>query len=74
MEKISTILDAEQDITDRPGAKPIGRIDGQLELDGVTFAYGDEPVVHALSIDVPRRRLHRAWSASRAAASRPPRS
>jgi len=53
MEKISTILDAEQDITDRPGAKPIARIDGRLELDGVTFAYGDEPVVHALSIDVP---------------------
>ena len=53
MEKISTILDAEQDITDRPGAKPMARIDGRLELDGVTFAYGEEPVVHALSIDVP---------------------
>jgi ABC-type multidrug transport system fused ATPase/permease subunit len=53
MEKISTILDAEQDITDRPGAKPIARIDGRLELDQVTFAYGEEPVVHALSIDVP---------------------
>ena len=53
MEKISTILDAEQDITDRPGAKPMPRIEGKLELDGVTFAYGEEPVVHALSIDVP---------------------
>src|SRR5262249_60605189 len=53
MEKISTILDAEQDITDRPAARPLGRIDGRLELDRVTFAYGDEPVVHALEIDVP---------------------
>jgi len=53
MEKISTILDAEQDITDRAGAKPMPRIDGRLELDHVTFAYGDEPVVHALTIEVP---------------------
>jgi ABC-type multidrug transport system fused ATPase/permease subunit len=53
MEKISTILDAEQDITDRPGARPLTRIDGWLQLDDVTFAYGDEPVVHELSIDVP---------------------
>jgi len=53
MEKISTILDAEQDITDRPGARPLARIKGRLELDGVTFAYGDEPVVHGISIDVP---------------------
>ena len=53
MGKISTVLDAEQDITDRPGARPIGRIDGHLELDGVVFAYGDEPVIHGISIDVP---------------------
>ncbi|HZO49828.1 MAG TPA: ABC transporter ATP-binding protein [Gaiellaceae bacterium] len=53
MEKISTILDAEQDIVDRPGAKPIGRVEGWLQLDRVTFAYGDEPVVHGLEIDVP---------------------
>jgi len=53
MEKISTILDAEQDITDRPGARPLPRIEGRLVLDEVTFAYGDEPVVHALTLDVP---------------------
>ncbi len=53
MEKISTVLDAEQHITDRPGARPIGRIAGHLELDRVVFAYGDEPVLHGISIDVP---------------------
>jgi ABC-type multidrug transport system fused ATPase/permease subunit len=53
MNKISTVLDAEQDIVDRPGARPIGRIDGHLELDGVVFAYGDEPVIRGISIDVP---------------------
>src|SRR3990172_8734634 len=53
MEKICTILDAEVDIGDRPDARPIGRIEGGLELDRVTFSYGEEPVLHALEIVVP---------------------
>jgi ABC-type multidrug transport system fused ATPase/permease subunit len=53
MTKISTVLDAELDITDRPGAPEIGRIAGHLELDRVVFAYGDEPVIHGISFDVP---------------------
>ena len=53
MTKISTVLDAEQDITDREGAPEIGRIAGHLQLDNVVFAYGDEPVIHGISIDVP---------------------
>ena len=52
MGKISTVLDAERDITDRPGARPIGRVDGRLELDRVVFAYGEEPVIKGVSIDV----------------------
>ena len=53
MGKIATVLDAEHDITDRPGAAPIGRIEGRLELGRVVFAYGEEPVVRGLEIDVP---------------------
>ena len=53
MDKISSVLDAEIDIADAPHARPIGRIDGRLELDGVTFAYGAEPVLHAIEIAVP---------------------
>jgi ABC-type multidrug transport system fused ATPase/permease subunit len=53
MDKISTVLDAEHDIVDAPKAKPLGRIEGHLELDSVVFAYGDEPVVKGISIDVP---------------------
>jgi ABC-type multidrug transport system fused ATPase/permease subunit len=52
MDKISSVLDAEQDIRDRPGAKPIGRIEGRLELDAIVFAYGEEPVIRGISIDV----------------------
>ncbi|MFN8221681.1 MAG: ABC transporter ATP-binding protein [Gaiellales bacterium] len=53
MDKISTVLDAEQDLTDRPGAEALPRIEGRLELDDVVFAYGEEPVVRGISIDVP---------------------
>jgi ABC-type multidrug transport system fused ATPase/permease subunit len=53
MDKISSVLDAEIDIADAPGARPLGRIDGRLELDRVTFAYGEEPVLHAIEILVP---------------------
>ena len=53
MGKISTVLDAEHDIVDRPGARDLGRIDGRLDLDGVVFAYGDEPVIHGLDLEIP---------------------
>ena len=53
MTKISTVLDAERDITDRDGAPEIGLIAGHLELDNVVFAYGAEPVIRGVSIDVP---------------------
>ncbi|HET8812491.1 MAG TPA: ABC transporter ATP-binding protein, partial [Gaiella sp.] len=53
MGKISTVLDAAHDVKDRPGARDLGRVEGRLELDGVVFAYGDEPVIHGLELDVP---------------------
>ena len=53
MDKISSVLDAEIDVADKPDARPIGRIDGRIELDRVTFAYGDEPVLHELEIAIP---------------------
>ena len=53
MDKISSVLDAEIDVADDPHARPLGRIDGLLELDRVTFAYGEEPVLHAIELAVP---------------------
>ncbi len=53
MGKISTVLDEEQDIFDKPGAKALPRIAGRLELDGVVFAYGQTEVIHGLEIDIP---------------------
>jgi ABC-type multidrug transport system fused ATPase/permease subunit len=53
MEKITTVLDTEAEIHDEPGARSAPRIDGDLRLDHVTFAYGREPVLHAIDIHVP---------------------
>ena len=53
MGKITSVLDAEIDIADKPGAKPLPRIDGRLELDRITFAYGAEPVLHEIELTVP---------------------
>jgi ABC-type multidrug transport system fused ATPase/permease subunit len=53
MEKISSVLDAERDLDDRPGAEKLGRIRGELEIDHVTFAYGDTPVLRDVDIRVP---------------------
>jgi ABC-type multidrug transport system fused ATPase/permease subunit len=52
MDKISTVLDAEQDIVDRHGAKQMRRIKGRLVLDDVVFAYGEEPVIKGMTIEV----------------------
>ena len=52
MEKIATVLDAEPEISDAPDAVR-RRIEGDLRIDHVTFAYGAEPVLHAIDIHVP---------------------
>jgi ABC-type multidrug transport system fused ATPase/permease subunit len=53
MEKISTVLDEEPEIKDARDAVPAPRIDGDLRIDHVTFAYGRDPVLHALDIHIP---------------------
>ena len=53
MEKISSVLDTEPEIRDAPGATRLPRIEGDLHIDHVTFAYGRDPVLHAIDIHVP---------------------
>ncbi len=52
MVKIASVLDEEPDIRDRPGAKPLQRLEGDLEIDSVVFAYGKEPVLHGISFRI----------------------
>jgi ATP-binding cassette subfamily B protein len=53
MVKIAGILDEEPEIRDRAGAEPLPRIEGDLDIDHVVFAYGAEPVLHGVSFHVP---------------------
>jgi ABC-type multidrug transport system fused ATPase/permease subunit len=49
MVKIAGVLDEESEIGDQPGAKPLPRLEGDLEIDSVVFAYGKDPVLHGVS-------------------------
>jgi ABC-type multidrug transport system fused ATPase/permease subunit len=53
MVKIASILDEEPDIRDRRHARELPRLEGELEIDEVVFAYGAEPVLHGVDIRVP---------------------
>jgi ABC-type multidrug transport system fused ATPase/permease subunit len=53
MVKIASILDVEPDIRDRRHPRELPRIEGDLAIDHVVFAYGAEPVLHGIDIHVP---------------------
>ncbi|MGH3048841.1 MAG: ABC transporter ATP-binding protein, partial [Gaiellaceae bacterium] len=53
MVKIASILDEEPEIRDADGARKLERIDGDLDLDSLVFAYGAEPVIRGISFRVP---------------------
>jgi ATP-binding cassette subfamily B protein len=53
MVKIATILDEEPDIRDARGARELPRIEGELEIDHVVFAYDEEPVLRGIDIRIP---------------------
>ena len=53
MVKIASILDEEPEIRDTGGARKLERIEGDLDLDSLVFAYGAEPVIRGISFRVP---------------------
>jgi ABC-type multidrug transport system fused ATPase/permease subunit len=56
LDKIFELLDEKPDLGDRPGARPLPRVRGQIEFDGVSFWYGEEdeaPALDDVSLLVP---------------------
>ena len=53
MEKISSVLDTEEEIRDKPDARRLDRVDGGLDLDSIWFAYGREPVIRGVDLHIP---------------------
>jgi len=55
LDKIFDLLDEQPDLVERPDALELPRLRGELELDGVTFAYpgAEEPALRDVSLHVP---------------------
>jgi ABC-type multidrug transport system fused ATPase/permease subunit len=56
LDKIFELLDEEPDLRDRPGARPLPRVRGEIEFDRVSFWYGEEdeaPALDDVSLLVP---------------------
>jgi len=54
-ERLFNVLDVEPAIIDRPGAKDITGVSGNIEFDHVTFSYdgADRPALNDISLSVP---------------------
>jgi ATP-binding cassette, subfamily B, bacterial len=54
-ERVLELLDTEPDVRDRPGARPAGRVRGEVELRGVALRYADDarPALDGLDLAVP---------------------
>ena len=53
MEKVASVLDTEPEIRDKPGAPAVDSVNGKLDLDGIWFAYGKEPVIRGVDLHIP---------------------
>src|SRR6185312_5608904 len=47
------VLDTEAEIKDKRDARKLGRVGGDIELDGVWFAYGKSPVIRGVDLHIP---------------------
>jgi ABC-type multidrug transport system fused ATPase/permease subunit len=54
LDKIMDVMDEEPDVVDRPGARELPRIEGDVRFEHVRFGYGKGPdVLHGIDLDVP---------------------
>src|SRR5262249_37471539 len=54
LDKIMGVLDEEPEVLDRPGARALDEIRGDVRFDGVRFTYGrGDEVLHGIDLDVP---------------------
>lgn len=52
-ERVFEVLDTKPDIKDKPGARKVGRLSGELTFENVSFSYeGDMPVLENISFQV----------------------
>jgi subfamily B ATP-binding cassette protein MsbA len=51
-DRIFEVLDVESDLTEKPGAAVLPRVTGRIVLDGVSFGYGNQTVLHDINLAV----------------------
>ena len=51
--RVFELLDAPLSVADAPNARELGRVEGRVTWEHVSFAYGDRPVLEDVSLDVP---------------------
>jgi subfamily B ATP-binding cassette protein MsbA len=51
--RLEEILLAKVEVADAPDARPLPRVRGELAFRGLTFAYGEEPVLRDLDLTIP---------------------
>ena len=52
LEKIFGVLDTEPELVDDPRAPALPPIAGAISLEGVTFSYGRQPVLHDVNLEI----------------------
>ncbi|MGH3131005.1 MAG: ABC transporter ATP-binding protein [Gaiellaceae bacterium] len=54
LDKIMDVMDEEPEVLDRPGARELRRIEGDVRFESVRFGYGTgAEVLHGIDLDVP---------------------
>ena len=53
LDRLEAILNEPETIADEPGATDAGRLKGTVEFRGVSFAYGEEPVIRDANVVIP---------------------
>src|SRR5580765_939886 len=54
LDKINDLLDEQPQVVDRPGARDLGHLAGDVRFEGVRFSYGrGDEVLHGIDLDVP---------------------
>ena len=54
MERMFALLDKHAQVADRPDARPLPPVKGDIRFDGVRFGYGpDREILHGIDIEVP---------------------
>jgi subfamily B ATP-binding cassette protein MsbA len=53
LDRLETILNADEGVTDPPNPVRIEKVAGAVRFEKVSFAYGDTPALHSISLEVP---------------------